>query len=375
MLSSVFVKFAVLSVFLYVFMVNGSRDPRIVGVEKLVRANSGPVEPDAIGSGDCDCTCVNGTDGKDGKDGQSIVGPRGPPGIQGPQGPPGVDGKDGNDGKDGDQGPQGNRGVQGLPGLQGPRGPPGVCDQAILDGINKRISGLVTKLASVESDVQMKYSELDKKVNAAVDILTYQISKVEKDFENKALTLSAAIKAVNESRIPGPQGPPGPQGIQGPEGAVGPIGPRGPVGPQGIQGPRGLKGDQGQRGPRGESGISALKGCQHHELESMETTQATAEIYLTGPSPGHVIVGLDCSSSIKGIISRLQSDGTISYKCLCTRTTSFGWGKDEGGNNKRFINWRRHGGAARRRTSRRRYPGSFYPKMKCVMHYWECPAE
>jgi len=74
---------------------------------QLIRSESGPIEPlGDLGSGDCDCTCVNGTDGKDGKDGQSIVGPQGPPGPPGQQGRPGFNGTNGKDGKDGAQGPK-----------------------------------------------------------------------------------------------------------------------------------------------------------------------------------------------------------------------------------------------------------------------------
>lgn len=93
---------------------------------------------------------------------------------------------------------------------------------------------------------------------------------------------------------------------------------------------------------------------------------------------GHVMVGVECSSSVQGVTSRFSSAGTTTFKCICSRGSTIGWGNDDGDNamtktdtNKRFTHW------GRRRVSssrRRRYPGVL-PKITCEMHYWECPAE
>uniref|UniRef100_A0A6P8HW93 Collagen alpha-1(XXV) chain-like n=1 Tax=Actinia tenebrosa TaxID=6105 RepID=A0A6P8HW93_ACTTE len=368
------------SVFVQIHANGKPQNNRILTVERFV--SDEPLIDD--GSGECsDCVCVNGTngkDGKDGKDGQSIVGPMGPPGSPGLNGAPGVDGRNGTDGK---QGARGEKGDQGIPGPQGPRGPPGVCDQHLLDTITQDIASLKDQVRLAQETIDKKYNTLNNKITAnekVVTTLINELNQVKLRANQDFFELSTAIKIVNDSRIPGP---PGPQGEQGPRGSQGSKGEMGPQGPQGQRGPKGRKGNRGPRGPQGESGISALRGCKHRETKSMGNTGKVDVIGIPEPSPGHVLVGVTCSSEGR-TINKLVPMATSPYTCECTRynDNSLSEGNfgdddddDDDDDDKRSslgtkrIRW----GTRKRFFSRRRYhrPPS---KIYCIIHYWECPT-
>lgn len=73
----------------------------------------------------------------------------------------------------------------------------------------------------------------------------------------------AALVAIQDMDLTGPQGPQGPEGPEGQRGPTGPEGPEGPRGAIGLPGKKGDKGDKGERGaagPKGDRGPQGAKG-------------------------------------------------------------------------------------------------------------------
>lgn len=301
----------------------------------------------------CPSNCkdgIPGKDGRDGRDGMTVVGPPGLPGRNGLNGTDGRNGRDGIDGRDG------RDGVKGDPGPQGVRGPPGVCDRDEINRIKARLLDVESTVERVSQSSDTKLNILDSKIDA------------------KVADLLAIIQIVNATIIPGPpgqQGLPGPQGISGPKGEkgdTGNTGPQGTRGPAGDQGLRGVMGPRGPQGPKGDDGDCSLKDCKYHKMETVSWSgKFPAPVTLKGPSQGHVIVGVTCSSERAGMAQLSYEETSGSYICSC--------GKNNSGREKDEIDLRDNIQQSQSSSLLHQKHQRHYWQRVCKLHYWECPID
>jgi len=170
--------------------------------------------------------------------------------------------------------------------------------------------------------------------------------------DNVEQTAHLTIKVNKVRKLQGPIGLPGFNGSQGPVGPAGPPGFNGTQGPQGIMGPRGFNGSQEAQdptGPQASQGAGDFSQCVHKNK-----TQKGSQYKRTSNSPaasvmvtveelsGKRIVGATCSTDIaqEYLLSTeiYPVNGHLFYYCKC-----YG------------------------------HYGTGTKRVKCTMHYWECP--
>ncbi|MCA9327717.1 collagen-like protein, partial [Candidatus Saccharibacteria bacterium] len=199
--------------------------------------------------------------------------------------PPGTIGAPGPVGNPGPPGASGSPGSPGSPGLPGSPGPPGI-DGGIgvngtdgTDGINaytvttanftqpdtgENATVVVAnslwmspgQVMYVENGGYYEVVEIPSSTSVVLQNLGYSTNTANGTLiDAPAIVTPGGLQGppgVNNTLIPGPQGPIGPQGIPGVNGSDGATGPQGP---QGVPGVNGTDGAQGPIGPQGLPGI------------------------------------------------------------------------------------------------------------------------